>query len=54
MLEDILERRKDTLYKTSIIPHLPPPATKIIKIIKIPKKVNGLTTKTQRHEGILF
>jgi hypothetical protein len=30
-LEDILERRKDMLDKVFIIPHIPPPATKIIK-----------------------
>jgi hypothetical protein len=31
LLEDTLERRKDMLYKISIIRHIPPAATKIIK-----------------------
>jgi hypothetical protein len=35
LLEDTLERRKDMLYKTSIIPRIPTPATKIINFYSI-------------------
>jgi hypothetical protein len=35
LLENTLERRKDMLDKISIILHIPPPATKIIKIYSI-------------------
>jgi hypothetical protein len=35
LLEDTLERRKDMLYKTSIIPRIPPAATKIINFYSI-------------------
>jgi len=38
LLEDTLERRKDMLDVIPIIRHIPPPATKIIKIYsKFPK-----------------
>jgi hypothetical protein len=38
LLEDTLERLKDMLYKTTIIPHSSPPASKIIKnYSKFPK-----------------
>jgi hypothetical protein len=45
--EDILERRKDMLYKTFIIPQIPPPASKIIKnYSKFPK--NGVQTRINK------
>jgi hypothetical protein len=46
-LENTLERRKDMLYKASIIPHLPPFALKIIKFYSIFQK----TPPATRNQG---
>jgi hypothetical protein len=53
MLENTLERRKDMLDKTSIIPRSSPAATKIIKnYSKFPKNKRSSPQRTRRPQRI--